>query len=60
MVGQPEPPWESKPYRIDAQNRIYIPEEIRDALNVQRGDVLAFRRVRGKVSLHRVSYRVED
>lgn len=52
--------WESNPYRLDAQNRLYLPEEIRAALGVKKGAVLAFRLKGSKVSIHRVSYKVED
>jgi AbrB family looped-hinge helix DNA binding protein len=60
MAAHPSDLWESDLYRLDAQGRLYVPREVRDALRIDKGGALAFRVKNGKVSLHRVSYKVED
>jgi bifunctional DNA-binding transcriptional regulator/antitoxin component of YhaV-PrlF toxin-antitoxin module len=60
MAAKPSEVWESNAYRLDAQNRIYVPEEVRAALGVQRGESLAYRVKDGKVSLHGVIVRIKD
>jgi len=51
--------WESKPRLVDQQNRVSLPPEVLEALQVKAGELVAFS-VDGKnVRLHKVLWRVD-